>query len=200
MQIPIRDFRRYQHYITMTSVVTEPTTLGVARSTSSAAQSTPTHPASPNIYPSADGSSQQPVHDADVFNYYFLFLALFGVLIAALLWWLHLRRKRQKQQQRLSGQHALARDIEGWAGARRFMHGRYRRNHASARARNIEGLNENGEAPPPYQPKDEVTVETRQDTSGITVPMRALARHGDDRTYPPEYDGLNNTRLPVPGS
>ncbi|KAH7396920.1 hypothetical protein DE146DRAFT_58468 [Phaeosphaeria sp. MPI-PUGE-AT-0046c] len=184
----------------MTSIVVEPTTLKFIRSTASAAENTPTQQATQSIYRSADGSTQQPVHDADVINYYFLFLALFGVLIAAMLWWLHLRRKRQKQQQRLSGHHALARDVEGWAGARRFLHGRYGRNDDPARARLDEGLDDNGETPPPYRPKDEVTVETRQDISGIAVPLRTLARGGQDRTQPPEYDGLSNTRPAQPGS
>lgn len=169
----------------MTPAPFESTNLSVARSASSSAENPPSQSEPPDIYPATDGSTQQPVHDAYVFNYYFLFLALFAVLIATLLWWLHLRRKRQKQQRRLSGQHALARDVEGWAGARRFMHGRYGRFHTSTRVRHIEGLDEHGEAPPPYQPKDEVTVEARQDVSGLAVPLRTMARIGHDR--PPGY-------------
>ncbi|KAF2003663.1 hypothetical protein P154DRAFT_394634, partial [Amniculicola lignicola CBS 123094] len=87
------------------------------------------------------------------FNYYFLFLVMVGVAIAIGLWWIERRRRRQKESMRLSGQQALARDLDGWVDTRRWMHGRWRQNLPAAMMRREEGLDEHGEAPPPYEPK-----------------------------------------------
>jgi hypothetical protein len=68
------------------------------------------------------------------------------------------------------------------------MHGRYGRYPASAQVRREEGLNEHGEAPPPYEPKNEVTVGAVQTPgSGVAVPLRAFTRDGGDLA-PPGYD------------
>jgi hypothetical protein len=158
-------------------------TLSITQNTISSITSGSATSRPPNTYPGSMGSSEEPVHDASVFNYYFLFLVAFGVILAALLWWLHLRRKRRKQQLRLSGQQALARDLEGWGSARRFMHGRYGRYQASAQIRREEGLNENGEAPPPYYPKSDTG---RDQESGLAIPLR---------TIPPG----ENTQVDLPG-
>jgi hypothetical protein len=158
--------------------------------------SIPTDPAPPELFPAANGPNHQPVHDGTVFNYYFLFLAAFGVLVAAALWWVHQKRKQRKQQLRLRGQHALARDLEGWAGTRRFMHGRYSRYQASARTIRAEGSDERGEAPPPYQPKYDATVRAVHDPGNeVTIPLWALTREGSDRRRPPQYSHTASTRL-----
>ncbi|ORY07671.1 hypothetical protein BCR34DRAFT_452086, partial [Clohesyomyces aquaticus] len=127
-----------------------------------------------------------------VFNYYFLFLAVFGVLVAISLWWIHRRRKRRKEQMRLSGQHALARDLDGWVNTRRWMHGGWRHNQ-SGFVRREEGLDEHGEAPPPYEPKGETSVavgganSTGEGTADISIPLRTLQRDDIERSRPPEY-------------
>ena len=95
---------------------------------------------------------------------------------------------------RLSGQDALARDLDGWVNTRRWMHGAWRHNQTAAFVRREEGLNEHGEAPPPYQPKSEVTVGqedagTAQDSaSGLTIPLRTLSRDAIEGSRPPEYE------------
>ena len=114
-----------------------------------------------------------------VFNYYFLFLALLAGVLAAFLWWIHRHRRREQEQLRLRGQHALAQDVERWANERRN------------RLPIVEGLNESGEAPPPYKPKVDLgtTVTTLDGSSGpavdVTIPPRALS-----------HDGMQHTRLP----
>lgn len=136
-----------------------------------------------------------------VFNYYFLFLALLAVLIAAGLWWLRLNKNRKKQQMRLSGQNALARDLEGWPSARRFLHGRLGRNQnpiqSRTQTRREEGLDENGEAPPPYQPKTEVAVSHEpvaegEHTSTIAIPLRTLQRNSNEQMRPPVYTSADS--------
>jgi hypothetical protein len=141
---------------------------------------TPKPPPLP-VYPTATPTSTPGAypHDTIVFNYYFLFLAALALLVIGLVWYFHVQRARRKHEQRVSGQHALARDLEGWAGGRRFMAGRYGRDQAAGRARE-EGLDENGDAPPPYQLKNEVNVGTGE----VAVPLRAVVR---DEGRPPGY-------------
>ncbi|KAL5116380.1 hypothetical protein ACEQ8H_005728 [Pleosporales sp. CAS-2024a] len=172
----------------------------IQSSTASSLASTATS-ASPPSAPSADGSSNSnppPVHNASVLNYYFLFLFVLALVIAALVLWLHRRKLERKQRLRQGGQHALARDLEGWAGARRFMHGRYRPYQASARLRPEEGLNEHGEAPPPYEPKNQVTVGSVQGSgTEVALPLQALTRDGHTRA-PPDYSHENRPNI-LPG-
>ncbi|KAF2260584.1 hypothetical protein CC78DRAFT_547422 [Lojkania enalia] len=143
--------------------------------------------------PPAGGSGGTDIarsRNESVFNYYFLFLAVFGVLVALCLWWVHKRRKKRKEMMRQSGQNALARDLDGWTNTRRWMHGRWRHNQTGF-VRREEGLDENGEAPPPYQPKSDITVDqsniraTHDTASGLTIPLRTLSR-----------DEINTIRLP----
>lgn len=49
-----------------------------------------------------------------------------------------------------------------------------------------EGLNEAGEAPPPYK-KDGVNV-GGVDDAGLTIPMQTLQRDEHRNSKPPEYD------------
>jgi cbb3-type cytochrome oxidase subunit 3 len=173
---------------------TQPPGLGVLPSQTipynitSSAISTSTEASLPELFPAATGPADGHVHNGTVFNYYFLFLAALCVLLVALLWWVHRQRKRRKQQLHLNGQHALARDLEGWAGARRFMHGRHGQYLTPAHTRREEGLDEHGDAPPPYQPKSDVTVETVQDPGReIAIPLQALLQNEHDRARPPGY-------------
>ncbi|KAF2110695.1 hypothetical protein BDV96DRAFT_500757 [Lophiotrema nucula] len=178
----------------MTTSFTNPTP---SNSTASTSAHTTKGLAPPlGIPPASTGSDPTTRRNESVFNYYFLFLAAFGVLVAVGLWWLHRRRKRRKELMRLSGQNALARDLDGWVNSRRWMYGRWRHNQAAAFVRQEEGLDENGEAPPPYQPKGETTVSQsnatpdRQATNDIMIPLRTLSRDEIERTRPPEYRAL----------
>lgn len=91
---------------------------------------------------------------------------------------------------RLSGQNALARDMEGWVNTRRRFHGAWRSNQARALVRREEGLNEHGEAPPPYEPNDDATVTqglAQDHASGLSIPLRTYSRDQVDAGRPPEY-------------
>ncbi|KAH7135039.1 hypothetical protein B0J11DRAFT_412723, partial [Dendryphion nanum] len=127
------------------------------------------------------------------FNYYFLILAAFGVAVAIGLWLVRRRKRRQKEQMRLRGQNALARDLEGWSNSRRWMHGTWRHNHTSALVRREEGLNEHGEAPPPYHPKNNITTVHNSSggapdaMAGLTAPLRTLSRDEAELPRPPAY-------------
>lgn len=130
-------------------------------------------------------ATEQPQQDAQIknriFNYYFLFLAILVVALAVLLWWIHRRRQREQEQIRLRGQHALFRDVERWA-IRRYN-----------RPPTVEGLDEAGEAPPPYKHKED-TLEYFQPedvspelTGRIAVPQRALRRGSTEHVQLPDY-------------
>lgn len=164
-------------------------------SVNATSSSSRSHATDPGLFPPANTDSQQPDETTErnnnVFNYYFLILAVFGVFVAVGLWWIRRRSKRRKEQMRLSGQNALARDLDGWINTRRWMHGAWRHNQPTGFVRREEGLNEHGEAPPPYQPKSEVASEpngTLQDAaSGLTIPLRTLSRDRIDVAQPPQY-------------
>jgi hypothetical protein len=122
----------------------------------------------------------EPDSDVNAFNYYFLLLAVLAVLIALVIWLIHRRKVRQRALWNQNGQQALPRDVEGWPGTRRLIHGRYRANN-SVFLRQTEGLNEHGEAPPPYQPKMEATP------MALAIPLRTLPIDESDRSRPPQY-------------
>ncbi|OCK81536.1 hypothetical protein K432DRAFT_250674, partial [Lepidopterella palustris CBS 459.81] len=123
-------------------------------------------------------------------NYYFLFLALIGVLLCFGVYLLHRRKRRIKARLRNSGQNALARDLDGWINTRRW-------GNSGGPGRQEEGLNEQGEAPPPYQPKDDEIAGGGSDNphagvhqdaaSGLTIPLRTLPRNERAILKPPDY-------------
>lgn len=129
-------------------------------------------------------AAEQPQHRSQVknrvFNYYFLFLALLVCVLALLLWWLHRHRRREREQMRVRGQHALARDVEHWAMNRRNQ------------PHTVEGLNESGEAPPPYKPKSGVTtalepVINNPHDAIVSLPPRILTRAEIEHARLPNY-------------
>ncbi|KAF2020949.1 hypothetical protein BU24DRAFT_11603 [Aaosphaeria arxii CBS 175.79] len=132
------------------------------------------------------------------FNYYFLILAGFGAVLAVGLWWIRKRRKRQKEQMRLSGQTALARDLDGWVNTRRWVHGAWRHNQTVAIIRREEGLDENGEPPPPYHSDASASVPSnrqcviQQTSSELPVPLRTISREDIARAGPPAYPVLEH--------
>jgi hypothetical protein len=138
-----------------------------------------------------------PDKQTSLLNYYFVFLALFLALLFVLLYALHRRRKLKKARSRDSGQNALARDVDGWVpSGRRWVAARLdRHNRFGTRALEREdrdlGLNEFGEAPPPYKVREAelaalgaASAESSRD--GPAVPLRTLSRGAVGK--PPGYE------------
>ncbi|KAF9700043.1 hypothetical protein EKO04_001290 [Ascochyta lentis] len=131
--------------------------------------------APPELFVAANQPPNGRAVNNRVFNYYFLFLALFTGVLAALFWWLHHQRRREREQTRSSGH------VEGWAFNRRNQ------------LPHIEGLNEAGEAPPPYMSK--IAAVTTQDSgsgltelgTGVTRPPRALSQGQIEHDRLPHY-------------
>jgi len=121
--------------------------------------------------------------NASFFKYYYIFLIILAVLIAIAIWLIRRRKVRHLTVRRQNGQQALARDVEAWPGTRRLLHGRCRATN-SVLLRRTEGLDERGEAPPPYQPKSEVSSTT------LAIPLRVLPADESERSLPPQYKAL----------
>ncbi len=188
----------------LSTVGTDATSFALlASSTSSNTQST----AGPLTTLSSDGSvqSSSPTSNADnsdnrednLLNFYFIFIALFVILLIIAIWFIHRRRKQQKERLRNSGQNALARDLNGWSQPRRWIHGvaPWRTDNPLNTARE-EGLNELGEAPPPYI-KDTQIRERRLSGGNASaaeipaepaIPLRTLSRDERNRLKPPDYE------------
>lgn len=83
-----------------------------------------------------------------VLNYYFLLLAVL-IIVIALVWWSLARRRRNRMLHlRDNQQSVLARDLQTWPERRRGGAGRWGFGGVEPRAE--EGVEERGEAPPPY--------------------------------------------------
>lgn len=80
--------------------------------------------------------------------------------------------------QRSTGQTALARDLEGWPGSRTRAGARW----GTTASEREEGLNERGEAPPPYAHKMPEEVVLREGGER-GVPLRELGER-----KPPDYE------------
>ena len=136
-------------------------------------------PPPPGYAPSTVPSPQED-RDASLVNFYFLLLGLFIALVL-LGWWGYRKRRKQKNARvQNGGRSALARDLEGWPGPGRRRHGGWRGMVTGHRQRTEEGLDERGEAPPPY--KRSASPETPSED-----------RHGDDQTAQlPGHDAATN--------
>ena len=144
---------------------------------------------------SSDSDSEH--RNDDLLNFYFIFIAVFVILLLIGIWFIHRHKKRRKARLRNSGQNALARDLNGWSQPRRWIHGvaPWRTDGPLNSARE-EGLNELGEAPPPYI-KDTQSRERRLSVGSASaaalpaepaIPLRTLSRDDRDRLKPPDYE------------
>ncbi|KAL8931779.1 MAG: hypothetical protein Q9211_006739 [Gyalolechia sp. 1 TL-2023] len=152
---------------------------------------TPTGARATNIPDSADDNAfNDDDNDNGILNYYFLLLALL-IIILGLVYLAYVRRQRQKVlQSRRNGQRALARDLERWPGSGPWGPGRFRMPRSSPRQpRREEGLDERGEAPPPYIPKEPEPAYAGPGGGsagpGNDIPLQDLTR-SDHK--PPDYE------------
>lgn len=177
-----------------------------ARNSTHNATTTSTDRGSLPLGPANDGpmdTGQQQSTGSGLLNYYFAFLAVFIVILLLAAWYIHRRKKRMKALRASSRQNALNRDLDGWAGGRRWVGGAFRgglrRQQEREQHSREEGLNELGEAPPPYKARASVTSvqgappEHRMDSaqadgpSEPSIPLRTLHRPGQSTSSPPDY-------------
>lgn len=171
--------------------------------TTTSQPSTLTQSTSPTSFQTTDSAPGTPNDDDDddsivpggMASYYFVFLMLTLCVIGVVIF-LNFRRRRKRRLQLL---HGRGRD-DAWnsdtAGARgrRYWQGRWGSAHASRE----EGLNEHGEAPPPYVPK-RPSQEVRREGAdgngsggqaadgGPAVPLQTLSREHAG-LKPPDYE------------
>ncbi|KAL8835227.1 MAG: hypothetical protein Q9170_003423 [Blastenia crenularia] len=134
--------------------------------------------------PSSSSDDSQNT-DRGILNYYFLLLA-FLVIVVGIVYFAYVRRQRQKiLLSRQNGQRALARDLERWGGGP-WGPGRFRLPRAVRQPRREEGLDERGEAPPPYVPKEPEPAYTGPQVDRLhEIPLQDLGRRDQK---PPDYD------------
>ena len=129
--------------------------------------------------PSGSGFTNTPQssdvpNPSGLLNYYFLLLAILVVAVLVGCFFYARRHRRKVVRLHTRGQSALARDLEGWPG---WGRGRW----IGGDRERLEGLNERGEAPPPYIPRMPQEAVVRED-EGRAVLLRNL---GEGK--PPDY-------------
>ncbi|KAF1812187.1 hypothetical protein P152DRAFT_458592 [Eremomyces bilateralis CBS 781.70] len=160
-----------------------------------------TKPATTPHRPGAPPFDPNEQRESSLLNYYFVFLALLIAFVGLAIWIVHRRKKRRKQRLLARGQHALARDLEGWTSRRRWYRGGWRIGEVTPRSQ-AEGLNELGEAPPPYTSSEggaeeggrPGTVERREEVELVERPRALHARGG---SLPPDYATSTASRSTV---
>ncbi|EME45988.1 hypothetical protein DOTSEDRAFT_109017, partial [Dothistroma septosporum NZE10] len=115
-------------------------------------------------------------------NYYFVFLALVVCIAGVAAYLMYKRKKKYGAFLASSRGHALESDVGTYNTRTRSRHwqGRWR----SADQGREEGLNEYGEAPPPYMPK---TEQEHSNPNVLAVPMQTLSRDAAGLNKPPDY-------------
>jgi hypothetical protein len=96
---------------------------------------------------SDNSNSEDPNVNPHIFNYYFLIIAAIACCVCIFILYIGRRKKRKAALLRTHGQTALARDV---AGFRRFGRSTNSGSVGRHRERREDGLDERGEAPPPY--------------------------------------------------
>lgn len=144
----------------------------------------PTQFNNPPTYTDNGGPAAEPDTNSGIVNYYFLLLAIFVfVIIILYLSWTRNRRKRIQRYQD-NREHALHRDLDRWGDDHRGWYG-YRRGFLRL-SRREEGLDERGEAPPPYMPDQPPPA---------VLPLDSLS---PDHRKPPKY-AVHSTTGDRPG-
>lgn len=184
-----------------------------ARSSSNTAGTSLTFVTGPSTYPSpvsTDGSTlpqQQGQDTGSLTRFAFFFLIVFLAFLFFGLWVVHHNHMGRKARLRVSGQDALARDLNGWVDSRTWVNGAWRMD--LTHTRDDEGLDERGEAPPAYQRPEERPPPTRtvnecgdaighdcdapnagscstHHVPGLTMPLPTLSQRGRN-LKPPDY-------------
>ncbi|KAH0563368.1 hypothetical protein GP486_002058 [Trichoglossum hirsutum] len=173
---------------------------------------TPVNPAAP------PAAFSRPVkeRESSVVNLYFLLLFLLALLVAVIYYFVRRRRREKSARLRNRRHNALVRDLAGWPGTNRSRTGGRRGlGNSSGHGDMEEGLDERGEAPPPYEPPPPTLLPEAQQGSGrheqlgpehgtpaadvspLRSPMRALTR--EELVQPPGYEDTvrSSTRISI---
>lgn len=138
-----------------------------------------------------DTDSDEEERSLNLANLYFFFLALFWLFVVVAFIWVRRRRRMLRAKAQHDGQHALARDLEGWVNTRRWIRGNWMDTNGGSLQRG-EWLNERGEAPPPYKAQDDSGLCSREGVhngSGhLAVPLSTLSRNNRAFSKPPGYE------------
>ncbi|KAG8529512.1 uncharacterized protein KY384_006149 [Bacidia gigantensis] len=131
-----------------------------------------------------DPSGGDDGHNDGLLNYYFLLLAVLIIIIIIVYWSLHRRRKAALLRQQSNQRDALAQDLDRTGWAQSFSRRGWRRGYGSGGTRIMhhEGLDETGEAPPPYVKEPE---RAHLGDDAASVELRDWDREG--RVKPPDY-------------
>ncbi|KAL8848075.1 MAG: hypothetical protein Q9221_006877 [Calogaya cf. arnoldii] len=135
-------------------------------------------------------SEEDHSNDDSILNYYFLLLALILIMFGILYLTFARRQRQRRALHRQNSQRALARDLERWGGGGPLGPGRFRlpRNNNGvrpSRPQTEEGLNESGEAPPPYVPEEPKPAYVRGALGvGNSIPLHDLSTMDHK---PPDY-------------
>ncbi|KAI9653945.1 MAG: hypothetical protein M1831_005630 [Alyxoria varia] len=127
-------------------------------------------------------------------KYFYVFVALVVVILVGTLSLFFRRRERRKVQRRESRHTALAQDLTGWPSGRSWWT-RERLTGRRVRRDALEGLDERGEAPPPYKraPEDPGGDHTHGShgegprSEDVTVPPPAFVAR-EEGQKPPSYE------------
>lgn len=116
-------------------------------------------------------------------NMYFLMLAVLVILLLVGLWWWQQSKRRKRLRSAGRRRSALEQDLELGFGRPAWL-------GLSRREREEEGVDERGEAPPPYTPPPEPPLEPPPPAR----PERAHVREGDEGL--PKYEELQQSADP----
>ena len=173
----------------------------------SAADPSTTTPPNPTASGSSESSApsspatRQQQDDGGLVNYYFVFLGLLICVLLTVVWLIYRQKKRKAYRSRHSRQNALQRDLnesfpfdaDRWMDRRRWLHGgRWRdslRRDGDDEAGRQEGLNEEGEAPPPYKSQGQAERDAAQGSDSMELQRPGLAVSRQDiGLKPPDYE------------
>jgi hypothetical protein len=135
------------------SIITSISTSSTTSQAFAIPTSVPTTPPPTNTDTSNDANNNENIQHA-VFNYYFLIVAVVVILLCVGILYFRSRKKRKAALIRSHSQRALAQDVAGFRnrwGINRVGGIPYLPNNRG-RSDPEEGLDERGEAPPPYVP------------------------------------------------
>lgn len=117
------------------------------------------------------------VSSHDVVNSYFLLLVIFVAIIIIACCFVLRRRRRKVARLQGNRQVSLAQGLQAWTGGRRWVHTRWRSEPR------VEGLDERGEAPPPYMPERPAETHAASGSRATEGPIPLQDIH-----KPPEYE------------